>query len=100
VAVPVSPETPQVDSLLWLEGDAGVIVSSLKPSRDGRAWMVRLFNTAATPAGVVLKWPEPGPTALVESSPREEVGTPVTGPVTLPPLGILTIRAERPGAQP
>jgi alpha-mannosidase len=86
--------------LLRLEGDGGVIVSSLKPSRDGRAWMVRLFNTAATPASAVLKWREPGPTALVESSPREEVGTPVTGSVTLLPLGILTVRAERSGTQP
>jgi alpha-mannosidase len=100
VAVPVARETPQVDSLLRLEGDGGVIVSSLKASRDGRAWMVRLFNTAAGSATAALKWRTPEPTAIVQSSPREEQGPPLIGPVTLPSLGILTIRAERPGVTP
>jgi hypothetical protein len=100
VAVPVAPETPPVDSLLRLDGDAGVIVSSLKPSRDGRAWMVRLFNTSTSPASVEMKWRAPGPTAIVHSSPREDQGALVTGPVTLPSLGVLTLRAERPGTRP
>ncbi len=100
VAVPVSPEAAPIDSLLRLDGDPGVIVSSLRPSRDGQAWMVRLFNTSAGPASVEMRWRAPGPPALVHSSPREEKGSVLTGPVTLPPLGILTLRAERTGSTP
>lgn len=100
VAVPVSRDEPQTGSLLQLEGEGGVIVSSLKPSRDGRAWMVRLYNTAASPASATLRWREPGPAAVVLSSPREEAGAALTAPVTLPPWGILTVRAERPALAP
>jgi alpha-mannosidase len=93
VATPVRRDAPVPGSRLSVEGQ-GVIVTSLKPSEDGQALMLRLFNPGAQPAQASIKWRDPAPTRVTISSPREEVGSDVTGPLELPAMGITTLRAE------
>jgi len=93
VAVPVNPGDPIRESLLRVEPDS-VLVSSLKPSEDGGALMIRLFNTGEQPARVRLRWREPAPTRIWISSPREE-GSPLEGPIDLPGYGIIYLGIEK-----
>lgn len=95
VAVPADVNKPVRESLFRVEPES-VLVSSLKPSEDGKAWMVRLFNAGAAEAKATLAWSDPPPEAVSISSPFEEVGPKLSGPIHLPPYGIVTLRAERP----
>jgi hypothetical protein len=90
--LPVDPKAPPVKSLLRVEPD-GVMVTSLKPSDDGKALMLRLFNVGTEPAKARVIWSEPAPKRITLSSPKEEHGTPVTGPIEMPPYRIVTLRA-------
>jgi alpha-mannosidase len=73
-----------------------VIVSSFKPSADGKALMVRLFNSTDRPASATLAWSDPVPRATGLSSPSEERGAAVPGPLEVPAWGVATLRCERP----
>lgn len=92
LAIPASPEAPVRDSPLQVAGE-GVVVTSLKPSDDGTALMIRLFNAGDRATTAQLKWSDATPQQVTVSSPREEAGEPVAGPLSLPPLGIVTLRA-------
>ena len=93
VAAPARRDAPVTGSRVSLDGQ-GLIVTSLKPSEDARALMVRLFNPGTESARTSLVWRDPVPARVTRSSPREEVGPPLVGPLELPPLGIATLRAE------
>ncbi len=93
IARPADRDCPVATSRLQVTGE-GVLVTSLKPSDDGQALMVRLFNAGSQPAAAAITWPEPAPTQVTLSSPSEQVGQPPRGPIQLPPLGIVTLRAE------
>ncbi len=95
VVLPVDPKSPPVRPLLRVEPE-GVMVTSLKPSDDGKALMLRLFNVGTAPAKARVVWSEPGPKRVALSSPKEEEGPAVTGPVEMPPGGIATLRAALP----
>jgi alpha-mannosidase len=71
-----------------------VIVTSIKPSEDGKAWIVRLFAAAGRPAKVGLRWGDSAPKAVFLSNLAEERGEAVTFPLDIPAWGILTLRAE------
>jgi len=58
VVVPVDREAPLRPSLLRVE-PSGVIVTSLKPSQDGKALMLRLFNATDRPRKATLTWSDP-----------------------------------------
>ncbi len=93
IAAPAHPDAPVPGYRLSVAGP-GVLVSSLKPSEDGGALMVRLFNPGLQPAEATIQWGEPVPARITRSSPREEAGPAITGPVSLPALGIVTLRAD------
>lgn len=93
VVVPADPRTPIRGSMLRVEPDE-VIVTSLKPSMDGRALMVRLMNLGDDPAAARVIWAAPQPSRIVLSSPFEDPGEPVDGQLELQPRGIITLRAE------
>jgi alpha-mannosidase len=79
-------------------GDAGfgdIQVSTLKPSEDGKAWIVRLFGVSGKAARARLEWAEPAPKTLWLSDASERPLTPVSGSVDVPAWGIVTLRAER-----
>ena len=73
-----------------------MLVSSLKPSEDGGAFMVRLFNAGDTAAQATLSWSDPPPKSVSTSSPFEEQGPELSGPIDMPAYGIVTLRAELP----
>jgi alpha-mannosidase len=92
VVVPVKPDAPPVRSLLRVEPES-VMVTSLRPSDDGKALMLRLHNVGTQPAKARVIWSEPAPKRVTLSSPKEEDGPAVTGPIEMPPSGIITLRA-------
>ena len=93
-AVPVDASAPKVASLFSVE-PAEVLATSVKPSDDGNALMVRLWNAGTRPAQARIGWHGFQPRRVARSSPAEEAGMLVEGPIDLPPLGILTLRAEQ-----
>jgi hypothetical protein len=68
-------------------------VSSIKPSDDGRARIVRLFNTRAAPVKALLEWSSPS-VRVTRSSPFEEEGRAVSTPLELRGYGIITLRVS------
>ena len=90
IAVPADPESPVCASLLSID-PVSVIVTSLKPAADGKAYLLRLFNTADQAAAARLRWPEPAPVSVFRSDPAGHKGPQVTGTLELPPRGIATL---------
>jgi len=84
---------PVLQSLLSVE-PAGVIVTSLQPSEDGQAYLLRLFNICERPEPVSLNWKRQKPLAMYLSSLFEDRGRRVEGEFDMPAYGIVTIRAE------
>ena len=80
-----------VESLLSVES-SDVIVTSLKPSRDGKGLMLRLFNPGAEPSKASIRWASGGPRQMFISRPDEAAGKAVGESVDLPGQGILTLR--------
>ncbi len=78
---------PQIDS-------EDVIVSAAKPSDDGRALIVRLFDASDKPETVLLHWPGAHPTRLFLSNTSEEPVLKTSDEITLAGYGLVTLRAE------
>jgi hypothetical protein len=76
---------------------SAVIVSALKPADDGRALIVRLFNTSSSPKYAQLNWGSLQPTATYLSDTSEQRRARVEDDdVTLPAHALVTLRAELP----
>jgi alpha-mannosidase len=76
-------------------GPQQFIVTSLKPSEDGRGWMVRIFNAGARPAGLRLSGPLAGRGSLYLSNLLEEKLKWTAGQIEVPGFGIVTLRVDR-----
>ena len=80
----------------WLTLDnPAVIVSSVTPSADGKADIVRLWNPGMAAQRVGFRWADGRPRRIAMSSPFEEHGPLVPARVTVPALGSVTVRVER-----
>ena len=93
VAFPVDSEKRVIQPPMKVNSD-GIVVSSLRPARDGEATMVRLFAASGQPERFHLKWFEPR--RIYHSDPQESRGTQVQGPIDLPAYGVITLRVETP----
>ncbi|MBS1603112.1 MAG: hypothetical protein JST42_10630, partial [Bacteroidetes bacterium] len=71
-----------------------VLVQVLKPSDDGKAWIVSLFNPTSTTQSVGLKWAAPVK-GTSYSNTGETPGTPVEGDITMAAQDVVTLRIER-----
>ncbi|MCO6478643.1 MAG: hypothetical protein J5I94_18565 [Phaeodactylibacter sp.] len=91
VAVPEGQGS--IASLFTLEGSPSVIVSSLRPARDGNGWVVRLFNTTEEDATVRLNWGDRKAGPMYRSNPEEVVGAPLGPEISMDGWEILTVRA-------
>jgi hypothetical protein len=80
---------------LFRIGSPEVVVTSLKPSQDGKAVMVRLYNAGEKPVSFGMTWLGFKPKKVLVSSLDEATGTPAGARIPLPKFGILTIRCER-----
>ena len=74
--------------------DPAVVVAALKPADAGKATFVRLFNAADETKRVTLSWPSRTPAAITVSDLTEDAGAPMTGPLEIPSLGLVTLRVE------
>jgi alpha-mannosidase len=93
IVVPVKPDGPVREPLLRV-APSSVLVTSVKPSLDRKALLVRLFNAGASPERVELKGT--APVRISQSSPNEEPGAEIPIPFELPAMGITTLRLEFP----
>ncbi len=95
VALPGRGPAPDTRPLLSVE-PADVLVTALKPSDDGKALIVRLFNTGRTSASAQLAWGRKAPRRLWLSDTGERPGQKLSarGTVALPASGVRALRAE------
>jgi alpha-mannosidase len=93
VAVPARGPAPSDRPFLELD-TPDVIVASMKPSEDGQAFIVRLFGAGDRPAKAALRWAQTEPQKTWISNLAEERLAALTGPVDVPPRGLVTLRAE------
>jgi len=71
-----------------------ILITSLTPSADGKALIVRLFNTGEMPAQASLKWTGVTPKGLSVSDLSGLPGNRVKGVTTLAPYEVRTLRAD------
>jgi alpha-mannosidase len=71
-----------------------ILITSLKPSADGKALLVRLYNTGPTEAQATLKWNTCTPKRISVSDLLEDTGAPAGDTVNLPAYEVQTLRAE------
>jgi alpha-mannosidase len=94
VAVPVEKGTVAPGLGVEVKGD-NVLIASVKPSEDRKAWILRLFNVGDQNSQAVLQWGTRPPAAVWCSNLSEEKGTQIAGAVEVPAHGIVTLRADR-----
>ena len=75
---------------------AEVIVTALRPSRDGKALMMRLYGAGDSNQKAALRWAAPAPKAVWLSDLSEQPQTAVSGPIDVPARGVVTLRVEMP----
>ena len=71
-----------------------IIVQVLKPSEDGKAWIVTLFNASARPAKTSLQWS--AATGVSHYSDTGELPSgAVNDPIEIAPWDLVTVRVEK-----
>jgi hypothetical protein len=85
---------PMRKPLLRLE-PADVVVTTLKPSDDGHAWIVRLFGASGRDAKARLIWSGAAPKQVGFSNTGEKPLSPAGNKVIVPGWDVVTLRAER-----
>ncbi len=70
----------------------GMVIETLKPARDGRAWIVRLFNPGTKTGTAAVEFDQGKTGQVWQSNLGESPVQPVEGPITLQPLELLTLR--------
>jgi hypothetical protein len=93
VLLPARDKVPEGKSFLTVD-TPDVIVASIKPSADHKAYIVRLFGAAGRPVRAGLSWGGTPPKAVYLSNLAEERGARWTGPIPVPAWGLVTLRAE------
>lgn len=82
----------QITPLITVNSESGVIVSSIRPARDGKGWIVRLFNSSDKVTSTILQWPKGKILNLFASSQKEETGSSVQPIMKFVPYEIQTIK--------
>ena len=90
-----TPATGSPPALPLVEISAGpILLTSLKPSNDGKALILRLYNIGDTTAHASLKWNSVVPKALSVSDLLEKVGAAASTTVELSAYEVRTLRAD------
>jgi len=92
IVVPASGAA-QVTSKLQLSSQR-LVVLSLRPSLDGKAYMVTLYNPGVQAESTELKWAGAVGAASYSNTGEERLA-PVTGPITVAAQDVVTVRMER-----
>ena len=96
VVVPVDGKAPVRSSALSVKPDS-VIVTAFKPSADGKAKIMRLFNAGGRTEEVTLTWAKPASVTMWRSNLAEDKGPRVVGPIEMTAYEIITLRVSAPG---
>ncbi|HYG24228.1 MAG TPA: hypothetical protein VEH04_15730 [Verrucomicrobiae bacterium] len=81
------------EPLLRLNTD-DVIVTGLKPTDDGKGWIIRLFAANSKDHNVRLNWGDRAPKSVYLSGTNEKPGDKIGNRVAVPGFGVVTLRAE------
>jgi alpha-mannosidase len=94
LATTASSQQSSTQSLLRVEpGD--VLVFALKPSDDGKAWIVRLFGASGEARNATLKWSGPAVGKTFLSNLAEEDLEPAPNEIAVAGWELVTLRVER-----
>jgi alpha-mannosidase len=74
---------------------ADVLVTALKLSDDGEAWIIRLFGASGENRQAKLIWPYAQPESLWLSDLSEKTLTRISGAVPIPAWSLVTLRAAK-----
>ena len=94
LVVPVEEDRPVPTPFLTVQPE-GVIVTSLAPTANGEAWVVRLFGASGRPERIRLTWGNGVPARVWRSNLDQEAVEPVTGSLEVLPFEMVTLRIER-----
>jgi len=72
----------------------GVETIAYKPSDDGKAWIIRLYNAADRDQKIRLRWPKPAPTAVWIGDTSEKPLQKADKTITVSAWDIVTLRVE------
>jgi len=98
IVIPAEGRSAIRKSLLRVD-PLGVIVTALKPSIDGKALILRLFNVSGRPEIPKLTWADSASRSLVLSNLAEEELTPISKPPPMAPYEFVTLRIDKPPAK-
>jgi hypothetical protein len=96
IVMPVDKKAPIRNSIMKIE-PANIIVTALKPSSDGKALIVRLFNAGGQSEKAAVTWAKPAPDTTWLSNLAEEKVSKINGPIEMAAYDIVTLRAPLPG---
>ena len=71
-----------------------ILVTAFKPSDDGKAYIVRLFNVGDAAESATISWSRPVPSQLWLSDASEQPLQKISGSIRIPAMDIVTLRAE------
>jgi len=91
IAVPVDEET-EVQRPAFSVEPANLIVTAFKPSEDGKARIIRLFNAGQRREKVRITWAKPAPEEVWLSNLAEEQASKLSGQVEMAPYEFVTLR--------
>jgi alpha-mannosidase len=72
-----------------------VLVTALKVSDDGKAWIVRLFGASGHDRQAKLSWSSRTPLRMSMSDLSEKKGSAIADTITVPGFDLVTVRVER-----
>jgi len=90
----VSSTAPAPGTLFGVSATS-IVTTSLMPSIDGKAMMVRLFNASAAEQSFAVSWLRFVPSKVYVSSPEETQDALAGDALKLPAYGIMTLRCEK-----
>jgi hypothetical protein len=94
LALAARGDPPQSTPLLKIKNGENLI-TSLKPSDDGRAWIVRLFGAGGRTVKTSFFWNGIEPKAVWLSDTSEKPVRKLSGPLEVPAYGLVTLRVDR-----
>jgi len=95
ICVPVSPDTAVPSAPLQIV-PVDVVLTSLRPGRDGKSWIARLYNASEKTEQVDLKWNNVAAEQVWLSNPFQAKIEKMQGPLTMAPYEIVTLYITHP----
>jgi alpha-mannosidase len=91
IVVPVD-ESTSVPEPIFSVTPEDVLVTAFKPSEDGEARIIRLYNAGERTRSAKITWAKPAPKTVWRSNLAEEKVSQLTGPIRLAPYEFATLR--------